>query len=356
MADGIHFDRRGRLGVIVLDQPRSLNALTHPMIQALGSHLARWREDKGVAAVLIKGAGDRAFCAGGDIKRVYAMRDGPLEDRARFFHDEYRMNWRIGALGKPYVALIDGVVMGGGVGVSAPGLLRIATERTLFAMPETTIGFFPDVGGTFHLSRLPGALGRYLGLSGHRLNGAECAAIGLATHYVAGAHRDALEDALADAAAASDAAAALCDVAERYATPAGEAPIEDRRDAIDRIFGQPSLDAALRALADESGAWAREQQALLAGKSPTSLRLTWAQLERGSGLDFAGALRQEYRMAYRCMSGHDFFEGVRALLVDKDRAPKWRPASVHEVGDAAIEAYFAVPPGGDLAVDWDEPA
>ncbi|WGF90061.1 enoyl-CoA hydratase/isomerase family protein [Marinivivus vitaminiproducens] len=354
MADGIHFDRQGRLGAIVLDQPKSLNALTHPMVLALGRQLARWRRDDDVAAVLIKGAGERAFCAGGDIKRVHRLRQEGEADLTRFFRDEYRMNWRIDAFEKPYVALIDGVTMGGGVGVSAPADLRIATERTLFAMPETTIGFFPDVGGTAHLARLPGALGRYLGLTGHRLTGAECLAVGLATHVVPSGRLAELEDALVGAAGQNEPLPALRAAADAFAVRDGDAPIRDRLDAIDRIFGASSLDGVLQALADEPDGWAREQREALAAKSPTSLRLTWAQLERGSRLDFAGALRQEYRMVHRCMAGHDFFEGVRALLVDKDRTPKWRPATLGDVADGDIDAYFAVPPGGDLTFDWDE--
>lgn len=322
--------RRGRAGRITLNRPAALNALTHSMILRMAETLLDWRADPAVELAVIDGAGGRAFCAGADIKALYALgREGRRAEAARFFRDEYRLNHLIRTFGKPYVALTDGVTMGGGVGISVHGTHRVATERTLWAMPETAIGLFPDVGMTWVLPRLPGHAGMWLGLTGARLDGAATCALGLSTHYAPSADIPALTAALEqDGAAALDALAA---------PPAD--PLAERRDEIADAFGRSTLADILAAL-DAGSDWAREQAVALRAMSPTSLVLTFEVLRKGAELPFANALRKELRMAARCLEGHDLYEGVRAQVIDKDRQPKWRPATLDSVPKQDIMAYF----------------
>ncbi|MEX2009578.1 MAG: enoyl-CoA hydratase/isomerase family protein, partial [Dongiaceae bacterium] len=294
-APPILFERRGRLAVVTLNRPAALNALTLDMIRRLDRKLADWAVDPSVGAVVIRGAGGRAFCAGGDVRALY---DGDAEIRATFYRDEYRLDRRVFRFPKPYVALIDGVVMGGGVGVSVHGSHRVASERTLFAMPETGIGLFPDVGGGYFLPRRPGRIGMYLALTGARLRAADCLYAGIATHHVPGDRLDALVDALAD----GDVDAALT----RFASDPGPPPMAEHRAAIDRCFGGGSVEAIIETLGAESGDWARTTRETLAAKSPMSLRLTFRQLSAGATLDFEAVLVMEYRLSQFCMAGHDF--------------------------------------------------
>lgn len=347
MTQAVRFAREGRLGVITLDRPAALNALTHDMVRAMSHELAVWREDPAVAAVLVRAVGGRAFCAGGDIRAVVErVRHHGIAATVGFFHDEYRLNWRIARFPKPYVALIDGLTMGGGVGISVHGRFRVATERTLFAMPETGIGFFPDVGGTWFLPRCPGETGFHLGLTGARADGADCLALGLATHFVLS---DGLAALTADLAAGREPGAALA----AHSAPAPPAAILAQRPLIDACLAKPSLAEVLDALAAEPSGWGRERLAELASKSPFALRLTFAQLRRGRDLtSLEDALRLEYRMVHRVLALPDFAEGVRALIVDKDRQPRWRHKSPGEVDEAAVAACMAPLPQGDLAFDW----
>ena len=353
MTDEIRFERRGRLGVAVLDRQAALNALSRGMVRALSAQLAIWRMDPEIAAVLVKAAPGRAFCAGGDIIAATesAKRDG-VAAVTPFFHDEYRLNWRVHTFPKPYIALLDGITMGGGVGISVHGSFRVATERTLFAMPETGIGFFPDVGATWFLPRCPGEVGMYLGLTGARLGGADCLAAGLCTHAVPAAALAALETALERCAAEPEAHRAVADCLAAHAGDIGAPGLPALRGAIDAGFAGGELGEILAALAgtpgDAAAGWCRQ----LGQKSPTSLALTCAQLRRGRALEIEAALRLEYRMVHRVLAGHEFAEGVRALLVDKDRMPRWRPPTPAEVDMAEIDAHFAPLPGGDLPFDW----
>ncbi len=355
MTEEIRFERRGRLGVAVLDRQQSLNALTHGMVRALGRQLARWREDDAIGAVLVKAAPGRAFCAGGDIVAVAELvRTGGVAAAAPFFRDEYRLNWRVHTFPKPYIAFIDGITMGGGVGISVHGDFRVATERTLFAMPETGIGFFPDVGGTWFLPRCPGEVGMWLGLTGARLRGVDCVDAGVATHAAPSAELDGLEGRLVEAAAASDPHAAIAECLAGLELDRRGAVLHAQRPQIDRCFASATLADVLRLLADEPGSFGAEQLAELGRKSPFSLALAFAQLRRGRGLGIEEALRLEYRMVHGVLAGHDFVEGVRALLVAKDRQPRWRPANLAEVAEAALDRCMVQPPTGDLGFDWDE--
>lgn len=352
--EDILFERRGPLALITLNRPRSLNALTLAMMKALDPRLDEWESAPTVQAVVIQGAGERAFCAGGDIRALYDSRGrGNRTYTSAFYREEYAQNRRIFRFKKPYVALIDGVTMGGGVGVSVHGSHRVVTERTLFAMPETGIGMFPDVGGTYFLPRLPGELGMFLGLTGMRLNAADCVYAGIATHYVPSAKLPALLDALA-AADLREGRAAVTRVLDRFAEEPGAAPLAEHRAAIDRCFGRDSVEAILAALEREATPWAQEMRKTLATKSPTALRLTYRQLREGRRLDFEEAMIMEYRLCQYCMDSHDFYEGVRAAIIDKDNAPKWNPARLEEVKDAEIARAFAPRPD-DLHFDGAAP-
>lgn len=345
----IIFTQRGGLAVINLNRPKALNAISLPMCRALDRKLIEWRADASVQAVLIKGAGERAFCAGGDIRRLYdLLLTRGAEEGGGYYAIEYPMNARLHHFPKPYIALLDGITMGGGVGVSIHGSHRVVTERTMFAMPETGIGLFPDVGATYVLPRLPGELGLYLGLTGARLHAADCRFAGIGTHYVAGDGLSALEDALAAADLGDDAFAAVDAVLGRFVGDAGPPSLPEISARIDTCFGQDSLAAVIDALGAEASGWGREQLEQLGRKSPTSAAVTFRQLRQGVALDFDAAMQLEYRLVQRFMAGHDFREGVRALIIDKDNQPDWRPARLEDVTDAALDAYFAPLAEGDL--------
>jgi enoyl-CoA hydratase len=349
--DEIRIVRRGGLVVVVLNRPRALNALSFAMCRVLDDGLRRWQADPEVHAVLIKGAGDRAFCAGGDIRWLYEVLTARGEAEAlRFYALEYPMNARLHHFTKPYVALLDGIAMGGGVGVSVHGSHRVVTERTAFAMPETGIGLFPDVGATYVLPRLPGALGMYLGLTGARLGAADCLLAGIGRRHVPAGRLEQLEAALAEADLSQNAHSAVDAVLERFCDDPGPAPLARMMDQIDACYGQDRLEAILRALEDEPTGWGRAQLETLATKSPTSLAVTFRQLRAGANLDFDDAMRLEYRLVHRFVAGHDFREGVRALIIDKDNRPKWRPSRLEDVTAADVEAYFRPLPGGDLSL------
>jgi enoyl-CoA hydratase len=301
--------------------------------------------------VLVKGAGERAFCAGGDIRWLHGVLTGEgVAAALRFYAVEYPMNALLHAFPKPYIALLDGITMGGGVGVSVHGSHRVATERTVLAMPETAIGFFPDVGATYVLPRLPGALGMYLGLTGARLGAADALAAGLVTHHAPAARLVALEDALAAADLSGDAFAAVDRVLADFRADAGIGELPALRERIDRSFGQPRLEDVLAALAGDASDWARATLDELGKRSPTSLAVTFRQLQTGHTLDFKAAIRLEYRLVHRFMAGHDFREGVRALIIDKDNTPRWCPGRLSEVMPDAVAAYFAPLADGDLAL------
>lgn len=309
--------REGLAGTILMNRPRALNALDAGMIAAIHGALRGFHEDPAVQLVLLEGAGGRAFCAGGDVRRMRELAlAGDAAGIEAFFAAEYAMNFAIAEFPKPWVSLIDGVCMGGGIGVSVHGSHRIVTEHALLAMPETAIALFPDVGTSFVLPRLAGALGLWLALTGARLTGTEAVEAGLATHFVPRAELPALRTALA-----AEGIAAL----DRFAAPVAPGAIAALRPAIDRCFGQPSLPAIRAALEAEGTDWASAQLATLAKMSPTSLAVTVELLKRGAGLDLAACLRMELALTRRVTFHPDFAEGVRAVLVDKDNAPTWAP-------------------------------
>ncbi|MFC3677350.1 enoyl-CoA hydratase/isomerase family protein [Ferrovibrio xuzhouensis] len=349
MTDEIAFAVQNGVATILLNRPQALNALTHTMCVPLERHLRDWAKDAAVRAVIIKAAGDKAFCAGGDIRKLADRGPDGTAYRQRFWHDEYRCNTLIGEYPKPFIALIDGIFMGGGVGLSVHGSHRIISEHALFAMPETGIGLFPDVGGTYFLPRCPGEIGMYLGLTGARLKGADIITAGAATHFVPREKMPALEAALIAAAPASQ--ADVDAVVVKFAADAGPSPLAGLRVQIDRLFGGASVPAIVAALEVEDSDFARQQLKFLAGKSPTSLKLTFAQLRRGRTLSLRDCMRLEWRMCNHVAGGHDFYEGVRAVIVDKDHHPHWQPATLGTVPDADIERYFEPVPQGELQFD-----
>lgn len=342
MTDDVLIFTEGRAGRIRLNRPKAIHALNTGMCRAMLDALAAWRDDPAVEAVLIDHAEGRGFCAGGDIRMIAESGAGDGSAARDFFRAEYRMNHALFTYAKPVAAFMDGITMGGGVGISLPAQYRIATENTRFAMPETGIGLFPDVGGGWYLSRLPGRMGEYLALTGHRLDGAECLALGLATHYLPSAS---LDDAKARIAA--DPAAIEAILAE-HSVPAPEARIEAHRAEIDRLFAADTVEGVFAALAADPGEWAAQQLATLRTKSPSSMKVSLRLVREGRGkASFAEEMAQEYAIGGRIAQSHDFVEGVRALIVDKDNAPQWNPATPEGVSDAAIDAIFAPLPDGE---------
>ncbi len=340
--DEILLERHGGLAVVILNRPKALNALTLGMYRRLDPQLVAWATDPAIHAVLIRGAGERAFCAGGDVRAVYEAGRGKSDGlTADFFREEYCLIERVYRFPKPYIALLSGITMGGGAGVSIHGSHRVVTERFLFAMPETAIGLFPDIGATTFLNRCPGRIGRYLGLTGARIKAADALYCGLATHYVPEARLAALTNGLATLSWRDGEERGQVDgLLAQFAAPVGPAPLADLRSAIDRCFAADTIEEIVAALEAEADDWAWEALANLAKASPTSLKITLRQLQIGARFDVAEALQLEYRMTQHIMQRHDFFEGVRAMLVDKDQAPKWQPASLAAVNDAEVDFYF----------------
>lgn len=342
--DDIVVEARDGVGRFLLNRPKALNALTLDMVRAMQARLDAWATDETVRAVVVRGAGGRAFCAGGDIRRLYDQ--GRASDHpgfAEFFGEEFVLNRTIFRYAKPYVALMNGMTMGGGVGVSVHGSHRVATEATAFAMPETGIGYFPDVGGSYFLPRCPGEIGMYMALTGARLKAADALYAGVATHYVPGERLDALCAALGD----HSVDAALAD----FADDPGPPPLAEHRDTIDRCFAGKTVEAIVEALENEGTDWAGAALARIARMSPTSLKVTHRALRNGAELDFEACMTMEFRLAMHFMAGHDFFEGVRALVIDKDNAPAWSPARLKEVSEDAVNAYFAPANDPDLTFD-----
>ncbi len=338
--------REGAAGVIRLNRPKALNALTLEMTRGIAAALDGFEADPGVALILLEGAGERGLCAGGDIRGLYESACAGGDLGKVFWREEYILNARIAALPRPYVAFMDGIVMGGGVGLSAHGSHRVVTDRTRIAMPEVGVGFFPDVGGTWLLSRAPGELGTYFGLTGTPMTGADAVYAGLADVVVASHQLPALREALTHApvGASGDNVRAIIG---RFAMPNPVAPIAARQPLIDALFGQDSIEEIVTALAHHGSEFAQATLQTILGNSPTGLKLTLKllQLARNS-TSLEQCLAREYRAALEIFVNHDFPEGIRAAVIDKDRNPHWSPARIEDVTPQIIARYFA-PRGGD---------
>jgi enoyl-CoA hydratase len=325
------------VGRLSLNRPAALNALTTSMCETMTATLLAWRDDPGVSVVVIDHAGERGFCAGGDIRMLAESGAGDGAAARRFFFVEYQLNELLFRYAKPVVAVMDGVTMGGGVGLSMPARYRVATERTTFAMPETGIGLFPDVGGGWHLPRLQSHAGMWLALTGARIRGADCLALGIATDFVESAKVAALKG-------ATDPETALTELESEP----GPAPISAHREDIDRLFSGDSVEAIFAALAADPSEWAKAQLETLRTKSPQTLKVAFRQLRQGAAMTrFADEMRVEYRIGARVVQRPDFLEGVRAVIVDKDNAPRWAPATLEGVSQAMLDEIFAPLPASE---------
>ncbi|RDI38948.1 enoyl-CoA hydratase/isomerase family protein [Aquicella lusitana] len=331
----------GHLGLITLNRPEVLNSLNHSMINAMYGQLQKWAVADHIKAVIIRAADGRAFCAGGDLRSTYDRFKKHDPSLANFFRDEYQLNRTIFHYPKPYVALLDGITMGGGVGISIHGSHRVATDRLLFAMPETGIGFFPDVGGTYFLPRLPSKIGFYLGLVGARITSDDCVALGIAQHQVP---REKLEDiiqGIAEQSFSNDARQSVSEVIAQFATPAKPSPLMEQQDAIRQCFSVNTVENLIKALHECSNPICQESVAAILKKSPTSLKITLRALQEGAKLDFDACMRQEFRLVCRFLQGDDFIEGIRAVIIDKDQTPHWKPNKLEAVSLDEVEKYFA---------------
>ena len=337
--------RDGALGRLSINRPKALGALNIAVCEGMTAALLQWRDDPSLHAVMIDHAGDRGFCAGGDIRFLADSAAGDGAGARHFFFIEYQLNALMARYPKPIVTVMDGVTMGGGVGLSWTARYRVATERTTLAMPETSIGLFPDVGGGWHLPRLPGRTGLYLALTGARIKAADCLALGVATHYVESGDLAALKETLAADPEQME------QVLQSFHGDPGPAPIGALRHEIDRLFAHDRVEEVMAALATDPSQWAKDQARLLTTKSPTSMKVSARLLAEGlKAATFTEEMVTEYRVACRVGTSAEFREGVRAVIVDKDNAPRWNPPDLAGVTDADIDAIFApLGPGAEWA-------
>ncbi|MFE9122305.1 enoyl-CoA hydratase/isomerase family protein [Streptomyces sp. NPDC007172] len=324
----------GKTAHITLNRPRALNALTHAMVRRIDEALTGWAHDPAVESVVITGAGERGLCAGGDIRAIHDdARDGDGSVSAAFWRDEYRLNARIARYPKPYVAVMDGIVMGGGVGISAHGSVRIVTERSRIAMPETGIGFVPDVGGTYLLALAPGELGTHLALTGAPIGAGDALLCGLADHYLPSAKVRQFVDDLAGTP--------VREALDRHVRPAPEGELAGRREWIDSCFASDTVEEIVRRLLAHGDPEAKETAETLLARSPTALKVTLAALRRARRLgSLERVLEQEYRVSCRALTALDLVEGIRAQVIDKDRNPRWSPAGLADVAGSDVESFF----------------
>jgi len=346
--DEVLIRREGRAGRITMNRPKALNALTYGMVGRIWDALVGWQADPAVDLVLLDGAGDRALCAGGDVRSLYDSRTQGSGFARTFWRDEYQINALIGRYPKPYVAIQDGIVMGGGIGLSGHAAYRIVTERSRLAMPETGIGLIPDVGGTWLLAHAPGQAGIYLGLTGDNMTAADALHARFSDTFVPSAKLGALTAQLC-----SPNGGDVCTVIAGHAQEPEPSPLVGSRAAIDRAFAGDTVESILAALANMPGKWAAKTAATLSQKSPKALKLTLAAVRNAKSLaSLDQALIVEYRLTVRLFEDGEFPEGVRALLVDKDRKPKWSPPQLDGVTDELVARYMApLPPGEDLTFE-----
>lgn len=350
-APEVLLERRGCAGVITLNRPKFLNALSLSMIRQIYPQLKKWEQDPETFLILIKGAGGKAFCAGGDIKALSEAKKAKQNLTQDFFKEEYTLNNAIASCQKPYVALIDGITIGGGVGLSVHGRFRVATERTLFAMPETGIGLFPDVGGGYFLPRLQGKLGYFLALTGFRLKGRDVHRAGIATHFVDSEKLQKLEEELL--ALKSPSAEDIVGVLESHQAQSKmdqdkSVIFEEHMDKINSCFSANTVEQIIENLRQDGSPFATQQLKVINKMSPTSLKITLRQLMEGSSKTLPEVLTMEYRLSQACMEGHDFNEGVRSVLIDKDQSPKWNPASLKDITNEDVDSYFKSLGSSDL--------
>jgi enoyl-CoA hydratase len=344
-SDPVLFDRLGRLGLITLNRPRAINALNFEMVTLIQRQLDRWAADPAIAVVALVGSGERGLCAGGDIVSIYRDATGGGDSSVQFWREEYALNATIARYPKPFVAVMHGIVLGGGIGLSAHAAHRIVTETSSVGLPETTIGFVPDVGGTYLLSRAPGELGTHLALTAGSVGAADAMAVGFADYFVPRQAVDGLLDALAEVEGEAGVAAAIAGVTG----DPGASTLAADRQWIDAAYSTDDLAGIMDRLREGAGADAAR---VIATKSPMAVKVTLAALRRARALaDLETVLEQEFRVSVHCLRSADFAEGVRAQVIDKDRNPKWNPASIDDVSESLVESFFAPAPGGDLRLE-----
>ena len=349
MTDDVLASREGRLGRLRLNRPRAIHALTQAMCEKMGETLLQWMRDPDIDAVMIDHAEGRGFCAGGDVIALYESGKSDGKAAAEFFHAEYRLNHLLFTYPKPIVAFIDGITMGGGVGISMPCTYRVATENTRFAMPETGIGLFPDVGGGRYLSRLPGHVGEFMALTGARLDGSECYDLGLASHFVDSGN---LEDLKERIAANPD---RLQGILGTMSITPEIGRITENMPRIAKHFQHATLEEIIASLEAGESDWAEAELATLRSKSPLSCKVSLRMVREGAERDdFADEMEAEYALACRVVRTHDFIEGVRALLVDKDNEPQWDPATAEGVTETQVDALFAPLPASERWTPYPE--
>ena len=335
MTDDVLFSTERNVGRIRLNRPKAIHALTRDMCHAMSEVLLAWREDPSIQVVVIDHAGGRGFCAGGDVVMLARSGASDASDAKAFFFSEYRLNHLLFTYPKPTVAIMDGITMGGGVGISQPCEFRIATENTRLAMPETGIGLFPDVGGGWYLPRLPGRVGEYMALTGARLDAADCLYLGLATHYVEQASLEELHERVLKAPSR------LKGTLGASQAIAPESRIESNQAQIAKLFASDRLEDVLAALEADESDWAQSELATLKSKSPLSCKVSLHLLAEGANrASFAEEMRAEYALAGRIVRTHDFREGVRALLIDKDNNPQWDPPAPEQVDNEMLDVLF----------------
>lgn len=331
----------GNIGLISLNRSKALNALSLEMIINMDRQLEKWARQDDIKAIVVKSLDERAFCAGGDIRLIYENGPGKVKESIPFFFNEYRLNRRIHHYPKPYIAFLDGITMGGGVGISLHGSTIIATDKLSFAMPETGIGFFPDVGGSYFLPRCPGKSGYYLGLTGARVNVADAFELGLVDHVIASENIDKIISTLAETPMNEDPDHTINTALNGFEVDAGTPSVHEHIEHINQYFAGDDIEDIINQLKHSEIDWCLQTAKLLEAKSPTSLKITLRQLLDGAKLDFDACMQMEFRLVNRILAGHDFYEGVRAQIIDKDRKPKWQPAHLDDIRTSDIEAYFA---------------
>jgi len=339
MTDQVLFSTEGQLGLITLNRPDALNALTLAMILAIQKQLSAWKTDNAIQAVVIRAKPGNAFCAGGDVRWLYATGRAQDPEQLSFFWHEYRLNHFIHHFGKPYIALMNGMTMGGGVGVALHGSYPIASEEFVFAMPETSIGFFPDIGASYLLNRCPGSLGIYLGLTGNRLGPEDAMKAGLVKQLIPADQMSAFVKDLASRDLSGNAHAVVEACIDSFAAPTSEYSTQIKP-LIDVCFAPPTVELIKASLQTAEGPWAMGVDNALDKKAPLSLKITLAQLQKTKGLSLGDCLKMDYDLVRHFMRGTDFYEGVRALLIDKDKNPIWNPQTLALVSDEQVVNYF----------------
>lgn len=334
------FETHQHIGVITLDRVPALNAINLPMVKAMQQQLLTWQADDNIHAVVLKAAPGKAFCAGGDVRWLYDTGLSKDPEQMQFFWHEYRLNYFISQFSKPYIALMDGITMGGGVGISMHGSHPVASERFVFAMPETGIGLFPDIGASYLLSRCPGELGLYLALTGNRLGAGDTLAAGLVKHVIDADKFSQILPELTELDLSRNAHQQVTDCLAQFETAHPQLTSREELEKINFFFQQPSFKDIMQGLEQSDDPWASKTLSGLQQKSPLSLEVTFAQIRRAKTMSLAECLTMDYCLVGHFMAGHDFYEGIRAVLIDKDKTPRWQPEQINQVTSANVANYF----------------